>query len=150
VVVDPWSQYVYTANTGSSNVSAFSINFDGSLTGVVGSPFAAGPFTAGIAASTNGKFVVVAAGPGAFVYSIDNHGALHPVTGSPFAAGLGPNGVSIDPTDSFVYIVNTGSNNISAYDFNSANGKLTPGPGSPFPAGKFAAGITTAAAPLHK
>jgi DNA-binding beta-propeller fold protein YncE len=50
-------------------------------------------------APSNGKFVVVAAGAGAFVYKIDNSGALHAVAGSPFAAGLGPNGISIDPTD---------------------------------------------------
>ena len=150
VVVDPWSQYVYTANTGSSDVSAFSINFDGSLTSVLGSPFAAGPFTAGIAASKNGKFVAVAAGSGAFVYKIDNNGALHPVSGSPFAAGSGPNGISIDPNDSFIYIVNAGSNNVSAYHFNNGNGQLVPTKGSPFPAGSFSAGITTAASPLHE
>jgi len=141
---------VYTANTGSSDISAFAINFDGSLSTVAGSPFAAGAFTTGIAASNRGKFVVVAAGPGAFVYSIDNSGALHLVPGSPVAAGLGPNGVSIDPTDSFVYIVNGGSKNVSAYHFNDGNGRLTPAAGSPFPAGTFAAGITTAPAPTHQ
>ncbi len=150
VVVDPWGQYVYTANTGSSDVSAFSINFDGSLSSVAGSPFAAGSFTAGIVASNNGKFVVVDAGPGAYVYSIDTSGALHLVPGSPVAAGLGPNGVSIDSTDSFVYIVNRGSKDVSAYHFNQGNGKLTPVTGSPFPAGNFAAGIATAPAPIHE
>ncbi|MGA8540287.1 MAG: beta-propeller fold lactonase family protein, partial [Terriglobales bacterium] len=150
VVIDPWGQYVYTANTGSSNVSAFAINFDGSLAAVAGSPFAAAEFTAGIAASSNGKFVVVAAGPGAFVYSIDESGALHLVSSSPFAAGLGPNGVSIDPTYSLVYIVNAGSANVSAFHFNDGNGKLTPVLGSPFPAEEFAAGIATAPAPTHE
>jgi 6-phosphogluconolactonase (cycloisomerase 2 family) len=149
VVVDPWSQYVYTANTGSSNVSAFSINFDGSLSGVTDSPFVAGPYTAGIAASSNGKFVIVAAGSGAFVYSIQNGGALQSV-GSPYPAGTGPNGVSIDPTDRFVYVVNAGSSNVSAYLFNDRNGKLVQVTGSPFPAGTFSAGVTTATAPLHK
>ena len=149
VVVDPWSQYVYTANTGSSNVSAFFINFDGSLSAVVGSPFAVGPFTAGVCASKNGRYVIVAAGSGGYVYSIDNTGALHHV-GSPVPAGTGPNGVSIDPNDGFVYIVNAGSNNVSAYTFNDTNGKLTPIPGSAFPAGAFAAGVGTSPAPLHQ
>ena len=150
MVVDPWGQYVYTANTGSSDVSAFAINFDGSLSTVAGSTFAAGAFTAGIAASNNCEFVVVAAGQGTSVYSIDNTGALHLVPGSPVAAGTGPNGVSIDPTDSFVYIVNAGSANVSAYVFDDVNGQLTPVNGSPFPAGEFAAGITTAPAPTHQ
>jgi 6-phosphogluconolactonase len=149
VEIDPWSQYVYTANTGSSNVSAFSINFDGSLSAVVGSPFAVGSYTAGVSASKNGKYVIVAAGAGAYVYSIDNSGALHHV-GSPVAAGTGPNGVSIDPNDGFVYIVNAGSNNVSAYTFNDTSGKLTPVAGSPFSAGAFAAGLGTSPAPLHQ
>jgi 6-phosphogluconolactonase len=150
IVVDPWSQFVYTANTGSSNVSAFSINFDGTLSSVVGSPFSAGAFTSAIAASPNGHFVVVSAGPGAFVYSIEATGALRSVTGSPFVAGTGPNGVSIDPTDGFVYLVNAGSDNVSGYIFNSSSGKLTPVKGSPFSAGAVAAGIATAPAPLHQ
>jgi 6-phosphogluconolactonase len=149
VIVDPWSQYVYTANTGSSNVSAFSINFDGSLSNVGGSPFAVGAYTAAIAASNNGEYVVVAAGLGAYVYSIDDSGALHRV-GSPVAAGTGPNGVSIDPSDGFVYIVSPGSGNVSAYNFNNTTGKLTTVKGSPFPAGAFPAGITTSPAPLHQ
>jgi DNA-binding beta-propeller fold protein YncE len=150
VVVDPWGQYVYTANTGSSDVSAFSINFDGSLSNVAGSPFAAGSFTAGVAVSQEGKFVVVAAGAGAYVYAIDNSGALNLVLGSPVAAGLGPSGVSIDPTNSFVYVVNGGSKNVSAYHFNHGSGKLTPVTGSPFPAGNSAAGLATAPAPIHE
>jgi 6-phosphogluconolactonase (cycloisomerase 2 family) len=150
VVVEPWGQYVYTANTGSSNVSAFAINFDGSLSAVTGSPFPAGEFTSGIAASSNGKFVVVAAGPGAFVYSIQNSGALQLISGSPVAAELGPNGVSINPTDNLVYIVNAGSADVSAFHFNDGNGKLSPVVGSPFPAGEFAAGIATAPAPTHE
>jgi len=91
----------------------------------------------------------VAAGPGAYVYSIEEGGALKLVAGSPFAAGTGPNGVSIDPTDSYVYIVNAGSDNVSAYRLGST-GRLSPISGSPFPAGTFAAGITTAPAPIHE
>jgi 6-phosphogluconolactonase (cycloisomerase 2 family) len=150
IAVDPWGQFVYTANTGSSNVSAFTINFDGSLQPVAGSPFAAGDFTSGVAASTNGKFLIVSAGAGAFVYGINSDGALALQVGSPVAAGLGPNGVSIDPTDNFVYIVNEGDNNVSAFRFNDNNGNLTPTTKSPFPAGSFAAGITTAPVPTHQ
>jgi 6-phosphogluconolactonase (cycloisomerase 2 family) len=150
IIVDPWGQFVYTANTGSSNVSAFAINFDGSLQPVAGSPFSAGDFTSGVAASTNGKFLIVSAGAGAFVYGIGDTGALTLQVGSPVAAGLGPNGVSIDPTDDFVYIVNAGDSNVSAFRFNENNGNLTPTPKSPFPAGSFAAGITSAPVPTHQ
>jgi 6-phosphogluconolactonase (cycloisomerase 2 family) len=150
IVVDPWGQFVYTANTASGDISAFAINFDGSLGTVVGSPFAAGNATAGVAPSSNGKFLIAAAGDGAFVYSIDNTGALHLQAGSPVAAGVGPNGISIDPSDNFVYIVNAGSGNVSAYRFNDQNGNVAPLTKSPFPAGSFSAGITTAPAPTHR
>lgn len=94
---------MYTANTGSNDASAFSINFDGSLTTVVGSPFPVGTLTVPITASSHNKIIVIAAGAGAFVYTMDKSGALHPVISSPFAAGVGANGVSIDPADKFVY-----------------------------------------------
>ena len=149
VTVDPWGQFAYVVNSGSNNVSAFSINFDGSLTAVAGSPFAVGTFTTGVTVSHNAKYALVAAGRGVFVYSIDNTGALHPV-GGPVPAGTGPNGIAIDPNDAFVYVVNAGSNNVSAYAFNDDTGKLSPVTGSPFAAGAFAAGITTSAVPTHQ
>ena len=57
-----------------------------------------------------------------------------PIPGSPFAAGTGPNDVAVDPTAKFAYVVNMGSNSVSAYSIGS-NGALTPIPGSPFAAG---------------
>ena len=150
VAVDPWGQLVYVANTGSNDVSAFVINFDGSLTAVIGSPFAAGALVSGITIARSGRFALVSAGAGVYVYGIDNAGALHLLTGSPVAAGTGPNGISIDPNDKFVYVVNAGSANVSAFAFNNQTGKLTQIPNSPFPAGTFAAGITTSPTPAHE
>jgi 6-phosphogluconolactonase len=51
--------------------------------------------------------------------------------------------VAIDPTDKFVYVTNdgTGSNNVSAYTINPANGVLTPVAGSPFGAGTGPTGV---------
>ena len=43
IAVDPSGQFVYVANSGSRNVSAYVLNrTSGSLTAVTGSPFAAG------------------------------------------------------------------------------------------------------------
>jgi 6-phosphogluconolactonase len=147
IVVDPWSQFVYTANTGSSNVSAFAINFDGTLTKVAGSPFATGTFTANVAATGDGKFILITAVSGVFVFKINNDGTLHSVPGSPFPAGTGPSGISIDPTGSFVYVANRGSGDISVYRFNKGSGKLTArgsvaAPGAP--------AIIAVPAPLHQ
>ncbi|MBI3474381.1 MAG: beta-propeller fold lactonase family protein [Acidobacteria bacterium] len=149
IVVEPWGQYVYAANTGSNNISGFSINFDGSLSVVAGSPFAASDFTAAIAASRNGHFLIVPTGPGSFVYDVTDSGALITVPGSPFAGGGLPNDVAINTTDGFAYVVNRSSNDVSAYRFNDKKGTLIPVAGSPFPAGSFAAAITSAPAPTR-
>lgn len=149
IVVEPWGQYVYAANTGSNNISGFSINFDGSLSVVAGSPFSAGDFTAAIAASRNGNFLIAPTGSGCFVYDVTVWGALITVPGSPFTGGGSPNDVAINSTDGFAYAVNLSSNDVSAYRFNDKKGSLIPVTGSPFPAGSFAAAITSAPAPTR-
>ena len=42
----------------------------------------------------------------------------------------------IDPKGKFAYVVNSSSNNVSAYSINATTGALTPVKGSPFRAGK--------------
>jgi len=61
-------------------------------------------------------------------------GALTQVPGSPFPAGTQPREIAIDPLNQFVYVVNQGSNNISAYVI-ASTGALAPIVGSPFAAG---------------
>jgi DNA-binding beta-propeller fold protein YncE len=46
-----------------------------------------------------------------------------------------PFGVAIDPAGKFVYVVNSGSDNISAFAIDQATGALTPIADSPFPTG---------------
>ena len=55
-------------------------------------------------------------------------------SGSPFPAGVGPVSVAMGPKATFAYVVNRGSNDVSAYSI-ASNGALTPVPGSPFSAG---------------
>ncbi len=57
----PTPAFVYAANNGSNNVSAFSVTpSTGALAPVTGSPYAAGTSPAAIAADPRGKFVYVA------------------------------------------------------------------------------------------
>jgi 6-phosphogluconolactonase len=80
VAIDPTGKFVYVANAGSGNVSAYSIGANGALTPISGSPFAAGgesvaePFS--LAVDPTGKFAYVANGVGANVvaYSIGVNG----------------------------------------------------------------------------
>jgi 6-phosphogluconolactonase len=138
------AQFVYVANGGGNNVSAYSIGANGSLTPVPGSPFAAelNPFS--VAVDPTGKFAYVANlfSNNVSAYSIGANGALTPVPGSPFLAGSsGPFSVAVDPTGKFAYVANSGgfvggfpfNGNVSAYSI-GANGALTPVPGSPFAA----------------
>jgi 6-phosphogluconolactonase (cycloisomerase 2 family) len=150
IVTDPRGQYVFTANTTSGDVSAFAINFDGTLKNVAGSPITVGASVTAVAVSNSGKVVVVPAVAGTFVYTVDSVGAFHLAPGSPFLAGTHPNAVSIDPTDRFAFVTNGGSANVTAYHLNNNNGHLSTAVGSPFPAGTFASGITTAPVPIHE
>ena len=53
------------------------------------------------------------------------------ITSAPGAPGANVYSVTVDPSNQFIYACNDGAANISGYTF----GKLTPIPGSPFPAG---------------
>ena len=140
--------FVYVANAGSDNVSAYTIDAaSGALTPVAGSPFAAGSRPAEVAVDPSGKFVYVAnqGSNNVSAYTIDaTSGALTPVAGSPFAAGTAPVIVAVDPSGKFVYVTDQGSNNVSAYTIDAASGALTPVAGSPFAAGGNPAGVAVA------
>src|SRR6516165_4170387 len=88
--------FLYVANAGSNNVSAFSVNpATGVLTTVTGSPFATVGTAANVgislATTPDDKFLIAANGGSAniTVYSIAANGALSPVPGSPFSGGPG-------------------------------------------------------------
>jgi 6-phosphogluconolactonase (cycloisomerase 2 family) len=160
VAVDPSGRFAYTANYGSNNVSAYTIN---SVTGA--------PVWISYAGQTSNAFQLasVATAPGLFTQNSSGSevarrfaalglrlvatpgtaAALRAaglttrmvfkvnegrpaVPGSPFAAGAYPFPVAVDPTGQLAYVPNSGSNNVSAYTINSATGALTPVPGSPF------------------
>src|SRR5690242_15214079 len=83
--------FLFTSNTGSNNVSVFSINAGtGALSLVAGSPFATGgsgdPFGIALSPTPDGMFLM-AANSGSnnlTVFSIAGSGALTPIAGSPF------------------------------------------------------------------
>jgi 6-phosphogluconolactonase len=68
---------------------------------------------------------------------------LTPVSNSPFLAGTKPSSVSVDFSGKFLYVVNSGSNNVSVFAIDPASGSLTAIPNSPFPAGTNPAAIYT-------
>lgn len=76
-------------------------------------------------------------------YAIDSaRGTLTPVVASPFKdADSTPRYGAVDSTSKFAYIVNNGSNNVSAYTI-TASGALRKVKGSPFATGTYPAGMS--------
>jgi 6-phosphogluconolactonase (cycloisomerase 2 family) len=99
VAVDLLHNFVYVANQGSKNISAFALDATtGALTVVAGSPFAAGTQPSSVAVDPTGMFtyVVNSGSDTVFVYSIDaTSGALTPIAGSPFVTGTQPAAIAI-------------------------------------------------------
>ena len=125
------SGYVYVANKGSNDISAFTVNnTTGELTVVPGAPFAAGTDPQGILLGPADYLYVANAGSdNVFLYPIP-YGALQ--APSTIATGKNPTSMAIAPLYSaVVYVANHGgSNDISAFLYDG-----TPVRGSPFPAG---------------
>ncbi|MBS0174759.1 MAG: beta-propeller fold lactonase family protein, partial [Nitrospira sp.] len=137
VTVDPASRFVYVANSGSGDVSAFRVGDSGALTPVPGSPFAAGVAPAGITVDPAAKFVYVAnsGSRDVSVFRIGVEGGLIPVPGSPFGAGATPRGVITDPSGRFLFVTNSELSGISVYAISAATGALTPTPETPYASG---------------
>ncbi len=148
ITTNPASTFLYVANGGSNNVSAYAIGGNGALTEVAGSPYATGRGALAVIVDPSGSFVYVATGRtdsnDIAAFSIDPaNGALSPLAATPFIAARGwPRSLAIAAGASavefksqFVYTANFQSNNLSAYAIDAATGALTTIPGAPFAAG---------------
>ena len=132
---------LYVSNTGTNNISGFSINTTtGVLTPVPGSPFATGGlgsfFGISLAVTPNGKFVYAgnAASGDISAFSVGSNGALTPIAGSPFSAGGSPDGIKVSPNGKFLGVALPFSDSVAMFSI-SFSGALASVPGSPFPQG---------------
>jgi 6-phosphogluconolactonase (cycloisomerase 2 family) len=130
--------FLFAGNSGSDNVSAFSIDpVTGVLTPVPGSPFVTGGIADGsgmsLTATPDDKFLIVANGASMniTVFSVGANGALSPVAGSPFASGaVGALASAKVTSDGRFLAVSSAPGSISMFHI-SATGALTPVPGPP-------------------
>jgi len=150
LATDGLGKYLYVTQdlggTNSSKVAAFSISSSGSLTSVLGSPFAypmwqvqgdpSGNYLIGTSSSDTGDFHL-------YVFSIaqsgTSAGAIMPVAGSPFTTTYSPFAIAVQPNSggNLVYsfsinATDTGFNPIEGYQLSSSTGALTALSGSPF------------------
>lgn len=141
VVWQPF-QFASSGTVGNETyVTTNTINSDGSLTAVSGSQVKTASTSANKVAvnfDPSGSFLAVAGDGGIQTYALIGNGTLTPA-GTPQNAGANFQSVAWDNSN---HVFATNSNQL--YVFNSSNGVLTPGPGSP-----YVGGPTLAVLPLQ-
>ncbi len=124
LVMDPAGNYLYVMNTGSDNISVFSIDSStGVLTQVPNSPFFIGLTPLNMVLTPSGDFLYVSVAGGQIGtnngsilgFSVSS-GALQLLNPPLISAdGVNPNGLVIDPSGSYMYVANTQSDSISIF-----------------------------------
>jgi 6-phosphogluconolactonase (cycloisomerase 2 family) len=144
VVADSAGNFVYVSNSAGGTVSAFRVDqTNGTLTAnVPNAPFAAGGGPQPVTLHPSKPFAYVAnSGSGDLsaylVNALTGELTVIPNPGPPptnfFGAGSIPQQVTIDPSGKFALVANAGSANVSVYEINQIDGRLTEVTGSPFP-----------------
>jgi 6-phosphogluconolactonase len=136
------SHYLFAALPATNQVAVYREDpTAGVLTQISGSPFAVGDGAQSLVLHPSGKFLYVA-NPGQnendiSLFTIASNGSLTEIFPRISVAPLGslPQLLLMDPAGGFLYVENAGSNNISVFSINSANGGLTAVAGSPFSLG---------------
>ena len=137
LVVDPSGKFLYASDDDPpGSILAFTIDPEGALTPVTGSPFLIpgqrGSNSQPYGIVDSGKFVYAALNGSNQVaaFSIDNGtGALTPIPGAPFPTGGNP--VALTLANDYLYVVDGEDSSVSGYSV-SPTGALTAVAGSPF------------------
>jgi DNA-binding beta-propeller fold protein YncE len=98
LAIDPNGKFLFVANHGSNNVSAFAIGSDGALSPVSGSPFTSGTGPVFVAVDTAGSHLYVADHDSSDIteFAISGTGSLSPVSGSPIALQTTPAWIAVE------------------------------------------------------
>jgi 6-phosphogluconolactonase (cycloisomerase 2 family) len=136
LVMDPAGGFLYVMNSGSDNISVFSIDSSsGALTQLgiptlIGSP----PLNMQLTPSGNFLYVTTSGGQvgndGSIVGFSVNAGVLTSLGAAFPSEGINPNGLAIDPSGTYLYAANTSSASISIFTIGSS-GALSEVPSSP-------------------
>lgn len=125
IAIDASGKFAYVTNSGSDDVSMYSIDATtGALTSM--GTIAAGTVPGSVAVDPMGKFAYVAnyGSNNISMYAINAATGTLTSTGT-IAAGTSPASVAVDPTGKFAYVANSGSNNVSIYAVDATTGVLT-------------------------
>ncbi|MGE0488988.1 MAG: lactonase family protein [Vulcanimicrobiota bacterium] len=118
IALTPNGQFAYIS-TRSTTILGFSLDANGALQPLPGSPFASqGTFVNGVGISADGQFLYVLNKDGSnsvSVFSIDGAGGLTAISGSPFLSGGPPRQTVADPTGKFVYVPNIDNATVTSF-----------------------------------
>jgi len=144
MAASPTAPFLFVANQGSSDISAFTVDpKNGNLGAVPNSPFAAGISPNSMAISPKGNLLYVAnAAVGTVnVLTIGSDGKLSsPVLAA--SGGITPAFVLVEPKGKFLYVADSASGRVLGFSI-GGNGSLTTISGSPFAAGLGTSGLAT-------
>ena len=130
ILAAPWSNSD-SAGTADNRIMVYTVDpASHALSPISGAPFNASGAGMDAAFDSSGQFLVVAQDNGVGVYQVSS-GTVKEVSGSPFAAGTNFNRVMFSPSGTSVAAISNAGNQVYVFAFNSSNGALTTGPGSP-------------------
>jgi hypothetical protein len=130
ILAAPWSNSD-SAAAADNRIMVYTVDpTSHALTPITGAPFNASGAGRDAAFDSSGQFLVVAQDNGVGVYQLSS-GTVKEVSGSPFAAGTTFDRVMFSPTGTSVAAISNTGNQVYVFAFNSSNGALTTGPGSP-------------------
>lgn len=137
----PTTENLYVADSVNNVLLNYSVSSSGVLTLVPASATTPGVTTgttpSGVAVDACGQFAYVANAVSNSVSAFTICAAvsqncqqadygLHQVSGSPYSAGDAPGPIAVDPFAKYVYVVDTGSSQLSGFRISPSNGSLTP------------------------
>jgi 6-phosphogluconolactonase len=145
LATDPSGTVLFVGNELSKSIAGYYINLtNGTLAEVTGSPFSFSFAPDALATDPQGLYLYACdASLGKLhTFSIAFYLPFLQEAGSPHPVGSDPAGIVADPTGRYLYVANHGSNNVSGFSINEANGHLTALSGSPFSAGSDPSSIS--------
>lgn len=125
--------FAYVVDSGSNQLSAYSIDPVSGALGALGAPLDTGAAPNSVAVAHSGKLAYVAnfGSNDISAYTIDSTGLPAPIDADPgtagvqnFAAAAGPFSIAIDSSERFAYAADSGGSTVSAYQINTATGAL--------------------------
>jgi 6-phosphogluconolactonase (cycloisomerase 2 family) len=119
---------LYTANSKDASISEFTVNADGSLTELSGSPIGeqySAPVSLLIDKSGAYLYVANQGSSNLAAYSIGSDGGLALLATSPFTTASGPNSLASDPGGKYLFVGNQQSPVIQSFSLDTGTGALT-------------------------